>query len=288
MSCGCNGSGASSAGYRNAKSDCGCRGAGGSIGSRLSMPWGGTLAALPASEPPPRPVPIGARPSVPETQPFEARIFPNDRNVFGDIVYGVFGGELLIMQGDVVRMVNRIPPDRWPAVRDYLFTVPVGFRMPALSQLVMTAGVIDPVGRMYPLPDPVSPVPEPPPLQVTYSITQRPGIIYAPPPPEPQRVCLINGYDPRWGTPPGTYKNIALPFDASSGVYEFDRAYADRNSPTAGAGRPLYSDFDFSQLANFYGSGWQVLQPFKRSMASPWEYRWVFRAANPVVDCQTP
>ncbi len=232
-------------------------------------------------------MPIGARPSVAEPKPFEARIFPNDRNVFGQIVYEIFGGELSGMQDDVIRMVNRIPPDKWPGVRDFLFGVPRPVRMPALSQLVISAGVIDPIGRMYPLPDPTSLTPAVP-VRVTYSPVQRSGIIYAPPPPEPQRVCLINGYDPRWGAPPDTYKNIALPFDPSSGVYAFDRAYADRNSPTAGQGRPLYSDFEFSQLANFYASGWQVLQPFKRSMASPWEFRWVFRKAAPVVECKTP
>lgn len=286
MSCGCERTGVPPSDRRSPGADCGCDRPGRAIGSRVGVPWGGTRLADPSPSESPRPLPIGARPSVAEPQPFEARIFPNDRSAFGDIVYGVFGGELELFQGDVARMVNRIPPERWTAVRDFLFTVPPGYRMPALSQLVGAGGLIDPAGRMYPLPDPGTATATAAPAFVS-ALAQSPGVIYAPPPPEPQRVCLINGYDPRWGAPPDTYKDIAMPFDPSSGVYGFDRAYVDRYSPTAGAGRPLFSGFDLTQLENAYASGWQVLQPFKRTMSAPWEFRWVFRAAVPVVECKS-
>src|SRR5260370_1181443 len=46
--------------------------------------------------------------------------------------------------------------------------------------------------------------------------------------------CLVNGFDPRWGTPPDNYWGLPLQFDTTNGVYIYDHAYALKNGRVAG------------------------------------------------------
>ena len=61
-------------------------------------------------------------------------------------------------------------------------------------------------------------------------------------------------------------------------------AYAIKNSPNPDGAR-YFNDFEFTQVKNAYDTGWQVLQPFRRNMSSPWEFRWIALPKTPVVNC---
>jgi hypothetical protein len=107
------------------------------------------------------------------------------------------------------------------------------------------------------------------------------------PPPAPQVVCLTNGFDERWGSPPSTYKDIALRFDPAVGAYRFDFGYAISASPGAREGRPDYERFVFDGVQRNFEAG-MLLFPFRRTLASPWEYRWDYPPNPPIVACSTP
>jgi hypothetical protein len=123
---------------------------------------------------------------------------------------------------------------------------------------------------------------------------------HVPPLPAPQETCIVNRFQPKWGTPPGWYNGIALDFDPKLGAYTFDSTrsdYAERLAAyreqsiahSLGAGPPpdpsLRSmSYWFSVLAGQYQSGY-MLQPYKTSGDKRWRTRWIPQRRR--VSCHT-
>lgn len=235
-----------------------------------------------------RPLPIGVRPSVPERAPFEVLFRPDNLSPVASILFDAFRGAPDSMVEMVMTLLRTLPADTLAAAHDYLMTFPdVPSRLAALSGVAAANGQI-PAG---PAPSSVPPNREAVPPSQGYAISTTAAAQLAmrrvPPPPVPQKVCLTNGFDDRWGAPPSTYKDIALQFDPSVGAYRFDFGYAVTASPGSREGRPLYDRFVFDGIKRTFDAG-LLLFPFRRNLASPWEYRWDYPPRPPIIVCSTP
>jgi hypothetical protein len=227
-----------------------------------------------------RVAPIGTRPTVPVRDPFEVRFRPAEANSIPGLIYDCFSGLGGPLQHLVIDLLKRLPAEVFPRLRDYLLRfTDVPMRLDVLQR------VVDANGHVPDLPDP-SPADDPATPSVHYLAAGDQPVYFVPAPPAPQRVCLTNGFDPRWGTPPATYQGVALAFEPNTGSYAFDRAYALANSPKDSARRPLYDTFAFDQVERGYGSN-LVLAPWKPTLSSPWTFRWQARVAPPRIVCET-
>jgi hypothetical protein len=224
--------------------------------------------------------PIGTRPTVPVRDPFEVRFRPSEANSIPGLVHDGFAGLGGPLQHQVIDLLGRLPAAVLPRVRDYLLTFSdVGMRLDALQRVVDANGHVPDLPAPSPADDPATP-------SVHYLTAGDQPVFSVPAPPAPQRVCLTNGFDPRWGTPPATYEGVALAFEPASGTYAFDRAYALAHSPKDSAARPLYDTFALDRLERGYGSN-LVLAPWKPTLSSPWDFRWQARVAPARIVCET-
>lgn len=101
---------------------------------------------------------------------------------------------------------------------------------------------------------------------------------FVPPPPAPQRVALVNGFDSAWGPPPDNYKGVKLRFDPRIGGYAFDYRSPTVRQAFLASGRPDLMDW-YADVAHRYAMG-LMLQPFRDDRAGTsdsWQFRWVPR-----------
>jgi hypothetical protein len=257
----------------------------GSIGSRLSAAWGAraSLAAR-ASTRARRPPSIGSRPSAPESTPFSLAVDPTDavRDVIAMLDFffptGTSG------RAEAFQLLMTLEPWQRERAMAAIGRVAPGARLDALKGYLAK-----------PEPPPVEPpAPPSPPISAPQYVSiiaggrgrMVPLIPGSAPPlkPTPTPTCIVNGFDPRWGTPPADWKSVALQFDATTGAYRFDLRWALLHSPQDAFGHPLYSAFDFQKVKDNYG--WQLwLQPYRTNVSSPWEFRWIPAVATSQVQC---
>ena len=91
-----------------------------------------------------------------------------------------------------------------------------------------------------------------------------------PPLPAPQQVCIVNGFEPNWGTPPADYRSVPLIFDPELGAYQFDMEYAKRQLRDPSNVTMVW----IRDVAAHYASG-LMLQPYKRPDDDMWYFRWI-------------
>ncbi len=90
--------------------------------------------------------------------------------------------------------------------------------------------------------------------------------------PATQEVCVMGGFDPSWGTPPGAVQGLPVHFDPSIGAYRFDSAYShSRKNVDA----DLVAARFYEQQRRRWKEAGLALQPFKRPGTSRWAYRWI-------------
>ena len=101
---------------------------------------------------------------------------------------------------------------------------------------------------------------------------------YVPPPPAPQGVAIVNGFDRSWGEPPTSYKGVKMRFDPRLGGYAFDHSSDHVRQAFDATGQPALSEW-YADIAHRYQMG-LMLQPWRDDTAgaSPqWQFRWVPR-----------
>ena len=99
---------------------------------------------------------------------------------------------------------------------------------------------------------------------------------YVPPPPAPQDVCLVNGFDPRWGTPPGEWRGVVMRFEPTLGAYGFDAASIPVREAFLRTGDTRLRDW-YEEVASRYRTGF-MLQPYPTDDGSgQWAFRWIPR-----------
>ncbi len=101
---------------------------------------------------------------------------------------------------------------------------------------------------------------------------------YVPPPPAPQETCLMNAFDPAWGTPPGAISGVPVAFDSALGAYRFDVAHAQAGG---NLDQDLVASRTFKELWRRWEQG-MMLQPYKVEGSAAWRYRWIPRVRNVV------
>jgi hypothetical protein len=109
---------------------------------------------------------------------------------------------------------------------------------------------------------------------------------WVPPPPAPQTVCLVNGFDSTWGAPPDSYKGIALRFDPNYGAYVWDEPYTLARSQRDAFGQFAFNRMDFDLVQKFFSSNLYLLQPFRSAGSPAWLYRWISNTRD--VQCSPP
>ena len=99
---------------------------------------------------------------------------------------------------------------------------------------------------------------------------------YVPPPPAPQDFCIVNGFDPRWGTPPGSWRGVVLRFDPALGAYRFDPDSSVVRKNFARVESPELRAW-FEEVGQRYRTGY-MLQPYRPDDgAGQWAFRWIPR-----------
>ncbi len=243
------------------------------IGNRPVKPYETTVGPRREPGPSSRP-PLGTRPTVPEPESFLLPMVPREPIPLGTILSELFPGASSVVLQQAEQYFRSLRFDFWLAARAEVALRPPQMRLAALQEIAEREGRIPPwdlaAARTFTY---RMATPSPLPLRTAAA------------PPQPVKTCIVNDFDPRWGTPPAAYMSIPLQFDASTGYYVFDEAYALRNAPKRD-GQPPWSALDRDQMRSAYGRDF-ALQPFRRSLASPWEFRWVPRRANPSVTCVT-
>ncbi len=273
MGCGCGGE-ASSCGCGQKASKCGCaekhrRGGGpdrAPIGVRQAGGVDGTERTAPGIQASTRTrrtveAPIGTRSAVPVPDGFDG--LGGLRMPVAAMVQRMFGASDALTQQEAARLMELIPTARLAAVMTILMQQPPEYRLDRLRELAETEAASV-------TPDPVVAVSA---LRTSLAKTPR---VWSPEPTAPSDVCLVNGFDPRWGAPPSAYAEIPLRFDSTKGWYDFDRIDAARRAPRTPFGQPTWDPVEYDRLAGAYDQFF-VLQPYRRAMGSPWEFRWIQR-----------
>jgi len=259
---------------------------GGSMGSRLSVPWGGGGAGNGGRSrtPSTRAVPIGVRPTVPEPTPFLPGSYPGLPGSIGQDLADLFpsGRRVILDQAEIA--LRKIPESRRPAAVAALLQVPEQLRLTQLLRISSMNGEIPDHLPGSPAGLPQGDAAETWSIDGALSSARTRQVA---PPPAPQQVCLVNGYDPRWGPPPPSYLGVPLQFDVLSGSYVFDQAWAIKNSPRISHGQQAWSRADYNRIKTSYERSGLTLQPFRRSISSPWEFRWVVHTHPPQIRCET-
>lgn len=203
-------------------------------------------------------VPIGARSAVPVPSGFDGSgvaLVPSRAL----LVQQHFGDDGALVQRRALELLAQLPNAALRRVSSQLVDVPAAYRLVRLESLVRA--------------DP-SLVPSDPTLAVSEVGLRRVPVPVPTLPATPPSVCVVNGFDPRWGMPPDAVFGIPLRFDAARGWYDFDRGDALARVAKTAFGEPAWDRFEFGRLAAAYDEGY-VLQPFRRALGSPWEHRFV-------------
>ncbi len=97
---------------------------------------------------------------------------------------------------------------------------------------------------------------------------------FIPPLPASQDVCIVNGFDPRWGEPPRTYKGVVVRFDYAKGAYIFNPQDEALRQAFRNAADPHLMAW-FKDMEQRYASGF-MLQPYKPTNGDgSWSFRWI-------------
>jgi len=99
---------------------------------------------------------------------------------------------------------------------------------------------------------------------------------FVPPLPASQDLCIVNGFDPRWGEPPRVYRGVVVHFDYARGAYAFRPEDETLRLAFERSGDPRLIGW-FDEMARRYASG-SMLQPYKPGDGSGrWAFRWIPR-----------
>lgn len=205
-------------------------------------------------------VPIGARSAVPVPAGFDGvrGVPPLAPSLVVQWLFHEAGAEV---QRRALEWLEQLPRAALRRVYEQLANLPAAYRLSRLHAWVRS----DP---SVVLPDPTLAVTE---AALRRAPVPRPTLPAAPPP-----VCIVNGFDPRWGPPPDSAFGVPLRFDAAKGWYDFDRLDALARVAKTAFGEPAWDRLEFRRLASAYDEGY-ALQPFRRALGSPWEHRFVLR-----------
>ena len=258
----------------------------------------GSVGLPPSTQPSLRVVPLGLRPAVPERPGFDVPMFT------GILVPGFEGMARAVIE-EAARLFAPIPGAFHPIVVDTLTLTPKNDRLQTLRSLSASLTSLDPewyqptlarltevtwynrasIARNFALEHPRIERRPQRALLTTDQMRYRAGgpvPVRIPPPPAPQEVCIVNGYDPAWGAPPSKFRGIPMEFDAALGAYRFDEAYAIRNAGPYYD--PGYTRTDFDAVKQTYATGYMV-QPYRRSDVPGWSFRSIVRTGRPTREC---
>jgi hypothetical protein len=183
------------------------------------------------------------------------------------------------------RYFRSIAVSQWMEIREFLLRVPLFFRLGLLKDIAEAGGALpDMESLSIELQAAMGYVPIAARRSTQPAVGPRPPVAYRSSAPVP-RQCTVNGFDTIWGTPPSSYLGIAMAFDAQMGVYRFDSGYAARYSVDPVTRLASYKPWDLRDIQTAYSNSlW--LQPHRRSLGGPWEFRWIALPRTPVVECR--
>jgi hypothetical protein len=237
----------------------------GSMGTRESMATRSRSVAAPGlpaagARSRVRAAPIGTRSTVPLPAGFDDALKIRVPRVV--MVELLFGEADAIVRAEALRLLRLVPDTRLVIAERLLAETPPAFRLDRLTELVRSDPGLEAIETTVTIS----------PLRTSLRVPRVASRSAGPVVP----TCLANDFDPRWGTPPATYHDIPLQFDAGRGWYAFDVQQAHRDAPRDLWGQPKWDSIEFARVASSYDASY-ALQPYRRSLGSPWDFRWILR-----------